>query len=179
MKGVIVAAILAGGFYLAHLIQNNSTAAEIVGNYGYFGAFIISIIGGLNLVVPVPAVAFLPVFLESGLNFWFLILIMGIGVTLADSVAFFVGKLGHEFAHHAGHGASLRWVRHVRERHPLAPFFAAFFFSVFVPLPNEILMVPLGFLGYRFVYIFPIVLVGNLFFHLLYATGTLGILHIF
>ena len=54
--------------------------------------------------------------------------------------------------------------------HPLA---ALFVFICIVPLPNELLLIPLGLLGYRIVHVAPVIFIGNITFTLLYAKGLL------
>jgi membrane protein YqaA with SNARE-associated domain len=44
-----------------------------------------------------------------------------------------------------------------------------FLFVAFVPLPSEVLLVPLGFMNYNFMKVLPILLVGNLTFNIVYS----------
>src|SRR5258707_14010793 len=55
--------ILGLAVLLGDLAQNNEFVKNFISSYGYFALFIVSFIGGLNLFVPVPVIAFMPVFL--------------------------------------------------------------------------------------------------------------------
>ncbi|MBI2037145.1 MAG: hypothetical protein HYT14_02185 [Candidatus Liptonbacteria bacterium] len=141
--------------------------------------FIVAIVSGFNFVVPVPAIAFLPLFLASGLSFLPTILIIAAGVSIADSIAYFVGRIGRHVLAYAFEERLILRMERVRERYHWAPLTAFFLFAAFVPLPNELLVVPLGLLGYRFRQILPVAFAGNLAFNSLYATGTIGLFNLF
>src|SRR3989344_3600580 len=88
----IVIIVLA--FYLGQLAKDNEFVREIIHKYGYIGVFCVAIVSGFNLAIPIPAISFLPLFLESGLNMWIVTLLITIGVTIADMAAFFLGHAG-------------------------------------------------------------------------------------
>ena len=179
VQSVALIAVIALAFYLARLAQGNGAVQEIVAAYGYAGIFVVSVVSGFNLVVPVPAIAFLPLFLTSGLSFLPTILVIAAGVSLADSVAYFAGRIGRHVLAYAFEERLILRLERVRERYHWAPLTAFFLFAAFVPLPNEILVVPLGLLGYRFLQILPVAFAGNLAFNSLYATGTIGLFNLF
>lgn len=162
-------------FYFSQFAKESEFVRNFVQSYGYFGVFVISIISGFNLAVPIPAVAFLPLFIEFGMDFWTTIILIAIGVTLADSLAYFVGRVGKEIVVHSFEEKILIKLGNIRERYPRAPMFILFFFASLVPFPNEVLVVPLGFLGYRPLKVIPVVFVGNLAFNALYAAGLINI----
>ncbi len=147
---------------------------SIVQTYGYIGIFIISIISGFNLVVPIPIISFLPLFLESGLNQIITIIAISIGLTGGDILGYVIGNIGRD----AMSDKSIRIQAHINSLHdrfPSAPYILLAVYSAFVPLPNEILVIPLAFLGYRLKYIFPIVFVGNFIFNILSAYAINGL----
>ncbi|MBI2109230.1 MAG: hypothetical protein HYT93_03590 [Parcubacteria group bacterium] len=172
-QGIVLAAVIVAAFYLAHFAKGSDAVQEAVLMYGYWGVAVVALISGFNLAIPVPAVAFMPLFLESGLNFWFSIFFLVAGVTVADFIAYYIGKLGRHITLYSKDGKMLARLEHIRERYRWGPLVALFFFISFIPFPNEILLIPLGFLGYTFYRLLPIVIVGNFLFNLLYSTGAI------
>ncbi len=172
-KLAAVIAIFAAAFYLARFAGENETVRGIVADYGYFGIFAVAVLSGFNLAVPVPAVAFLPLFIGAGLNFWITIILITVGVTLADSFTYIVGRWGREIFDNKK--AIITALERAGERHWWAPMAVLFFFSAFIPLPNEILVMPLGFLNYKFKRIWPVILTGNFLFNYLYSKGIISV----
>jgi membrane protein YqaA with SNARE-associated domain len=137
-------------------------------------------VSGFNLAVPVPAVAFMPLFLEVGLAFWTSVLVVGLGVTAADVISFGIGRLARGFAAlHAREEKILEFLTRVRERYRSAPFVILFLFAALVPFPNEALVIPFGFLGYRLSRVLLVVIAGNIVFNALYALGAVELFRAF
>lgn len=175
--------ILAFAFYVAYLAQGNDAVKQAVLEYGYSGIFALSFATGFNLVVPIPAIAFLPLFIEAGLNFWMTIAIITVGITLADSLAYLIGGIGHEMLmnnpKYSRERSVFKKLLRLKKKHVHAPLIFLFFYSIIAPLPNELMVIPLALLGYRYLQIFPIVLVGNFVFNLIYAQGVEGLFDLF
>lgn len=167
--------IIAATFYLAHFAKGSGAMREVVAFYGYWGIAVISFISGFNLTIPVPAATFMPLFLELGLNFWFSIFIIVAGVTAADFIGYFLGKFGRHLAVYSANGKIVSRLEHIRERYRWGPIVALFFFASLTPLPNEILLIPLGFLGYRFSRLLPVVISGNFLFNVIYSASVVEI----
>lgn len=174
-RAILLVAAVALIFYLAGLAKESDAAQRLIASYGYAGIFLVAFISGFNLAVPVPAAAFLPLFLEAGLRFWPTITVIAIGVTLADVIAYFIGKISHEIISHSTEEKIFSKLEEVRERYHGAPLAILFAFASLAPLPNEILLVPMGFLGYRFSHILFPVLAGNFVFTTIYATGAISL----
>ena len=172
-------AIVAAALYGAQLAGESAFIRSVVADYGYIGIFVTAVFSGFNLAVPVPAIAFLPLFLESGVGYWSVILLIALGVTLADTVAYFIGRVSRHIAARSSEGRALRRLEAIRERYRWAPLAILFVFAVVAPLPNEILVIPLGFLGYRVLHIVPVVFAGNMIFNTLYAAGITSIFELF
>ena len=175
VRAILLIAVVALIFYLADWTKESDTARRLVSSYGYTGIFVVAFISGFNLLIPVPAAAFLPLFLEAGLRFWPTIAVIVAGVTLADSIAFFIGKVGHELISRSTEGKIFSKLEEARSRYHWAPLAILFAFASLAPLPNETLLVPMGFFGYRFFHILPVVLAGNFVFNAIYATGAVSL----
>ena len=176
---LILVAIVAAAFYFAGIAKESEAVRQVVAAYGYAGVFVVALISGFNLAVPIPAVTFLPLFLESGLAFWPTIFVIAAGMTLADTAAYILGRVGRHVASEATTEKVLRRLEGIRERYQWAPLAVLLLFASIAPLPNEILVAPLAFLGYRVRQIFPVVFVGNVIFNTLYSQGVISIFGLF
>jgi membrane protein YqaA with SNARE-associated domain len=172
LQGAGLLAVLTAAWWLARLAHDSEAVKQAVAMYGYIGVFLVAFVSGLNLVVPIPATAFIPLFLEAGLVFSVSVMVMSAGMTVADGIAYAFGFLGRTaYATVQGNGKAIRRLEAIRRRHRHGPLLALLAFASFVPLPNEVMVIPLGVLGYRPTYILPIVFVGNIIFNTLYASG--------
>lgn len=178
-QGLFLLLFIGAAFYFAHLAKGNEAIRAVVASYGYVGIFVVSVISGFNLVVPIPAISFLPLFLQSGLDFWPTILIITIGMTLADTVAYLLGDLGRKFMPTNLSKKLERYIKIIHEKYNWAPLVLLFFFAAVVPLPNELLLLPFAFLNYRLIHIFPVVFAGNLVLNILYSQGIINIFGLF
>src|SRR3989304_1982182 len=95
---VFLLAVIAAAFYLARLASGSEIIQEIVSSYGYIGIFVVAVVSGFNVFVPIPIASFMPLFIESGLSFWPTVIIMALGMTSADSIAFFLARAGKDIA---------------------------------------------------------------------------------
>lgn len=179
LQGVSLIMIISIALYFAHLAKESEQIKNIVGNYGYIGIFIISVMSGFNLVVPIPAVSFLPLFLESGLDYWTTIAIMSAGMTLSDSVAYFLGDFGKKIIPSLVNKKLEKKIKLIHEKYNWAPLVLLFLFASVAPFPNEVLLVPFAFLNYRFIHLLPIIFIGNSVFNFLYSKGIINIFNLF
>lgn len=174
-SGIFLLIFVSFMFYLASLVQENEALREAVVAYGYPGILVVSLLTGFNLAVPIPAISFLPLFVESGLDFWTTIAVITVGVTIADMIAYFLGKFGFELTSGVSESRVFKKLASVHERYSWSPPLFLFFFAALAPIPNEVMVIPMGFLGYRLIHILPSVLLGNFIFNLLYSTGVITV----
>lgn len=172
---IVVAAIVAAALWVGRFAQESDLIKDLVSRYGYGGIFLISVISGFNLAVPIPPVSFLPLFLVSGLNFWLIILIITAGITVADSVAYLLGKTGRLLLLSSTENSFLNRLERLRSHYYWAPLLALFLFVALVPLPNEVIVIPLAFLGYQLTRLLPLLFVGNVIFNTLSALGIINL----
>lgn len=168
-------AVIFVGWWFSFRLGENEQIAEFVRSYGYAGIFIIAIVSGFNLIVPVPAISLLPIYVASGLELSLVFLTISVGVTIADTAAYYIGHISRAVASNEV-VKTIQKLEKWRERNPALPFVILFFFASFVPLPNEVLVIPMGFLGYRLAYVLPIVFAGNMLFNIFSGYGLINIL---
>ena len=178
VQGLSLVIVIGVAFYFADLARGNENLQRIIAGYGYIGIFVVSLISGFNLLVPIPAISFLPLFLESGLSFSTTVAVISLGMTVADSAAYFLGKWGKKMTP-ASFGKKIEVkIKIIHEKYNWAPLVILFLFAAVAPLPNELLLVPFAFLNYRLIHILPILFAGNIVFNLLYSKGIVNIFNL-
>jgi len=152
----------------------------IVEHFGYLGILVISIVSGFNVFIPIPAVAFMGVFIDSGLHFWTVIIVISIGMTIGDGVGYLVGRTARDLTHLQKEKTKfLLRLSQLKEKGQIWPYLILLFYVSFAPAPNELIVIPMAFLGYRMKYIFGIILFGNIIFNTLLGLGVIKVLTIF
>ena len=161
--------IVGFAFFLADVVRTDESARAIVESYGYIGILVTAIVAGLNFVVPVPAAAFTPVFLEAGFSWFTIIALLVIGTLLADTIGYFLGRAGRQIA-----DEDAPWVNRMEsfiEKRPRLVVPVVFLYASFMPLPNELILIPLGLAGHRFVTLILPLLLGNVVHQTLVSLG--------
>ncbi len=162
---VLALVFIALTIYLA-TINPEGSFRDFILQYGYVGFFVSAFIGGFNLIVPISHIIFVVPFLSAGLNPWTLILIGALGTTLADTLGYFIGRTG-EMSFSKYLARFKIWGEKVINKYPKFAPVILFLWASFVPLPNELLVIPAGIVRYKFKKIIVIVFLGNLVFNLL------------
>ncbi|KKT25454.1 MAG: hypothetical protein UW10_C0007G0027 [Candidatus Magasanikbacteria bacterium GW2011_GWA2_43_9] len=161
------------------LIEHSDVVENIVSRFGYVGMFLLAAVSGFNLVVPIPAIGFYPVFAELGYAPAVIIGIMSLGMTLGDSIGYLLGRTGKDMLA----ASSSRHVNDVFHRlylrHQVLPFVFLFFYVAFVPLPNELLVIPMAIAGYRYWHMAVVLCLGNMLFNTFGAFGIATIVSLF
>lgn len=172
---VFFVAIMGAAFWLAAQAEKSAIISDSIARYGHVGIFLASILSGFNLVVPIPIISFLPSFLASGLSFWPTVIIITTGMVVGDAIGYLLGRAGRLFLTKPML-RSLARLEKLSEEYFWAPIIILFLFASLVPLPNELLVLPLAVLGYRFYYILPALFFGNLLFNIYSGYGILKLL---
>jgi membrane protein YqaA with SNARE-associated domain len=157
-------------FYSTSYVNNNAVARELVGAFGYVGVFISAVIAGINILFPAPATALTPIFLSADLDFSLIVVALILGTLVADSIGFLIGVLG-KHATHAVHPRFFEKIVVFKRHHDKLIPPVVFLFAALMPLPNEIILIPLALLGYRFKKLIVPLILGTTVHQLLYAYG--------
>jgi membrane protein YqaA with SNARE-associated domain len=165
-------------FQLTNFIISDDYIRGWVVGFGELGIFLISVISGFNVVVPIPIITFVPIFVESGFSIISVIFIITAGMTVGDSLSYAIGRLGRRVVLYESVKKKKLFVKlkYYQEKSPYIPMFILLIYASIVPLPNELIVMPLGFLGYRFINILPVLFAGNVVFN---TFASLGIIKIF
>ena len=116
--------------------------SNLVATYGYTGAFLISIFGNFTLFFPVPYVITIYAF-GATLNPILLGIACGFGSTIGEFSAYLVGRGGRRVIDER-YGKQLETAKMLVQKHGMA---IIFWFAV-LPLPDDLILIPLGMLRY-------------------------------
>ncbi len=175
-KAVVLILVLAAVFWLTARILDDPELVGFVARYGYAGIFVVAVFSGFSLLVPVPAASFTSLLVEAGLSLPLVLLIITVGMTIGDCIGFLIGKFGRRISEKEV--MRHRWVRRLERmaaRNRYSPSIILFTYAAVIPLPNELVVTPLSFLGVRFWQFFLPVLFGNALFNALVAAGIMSI----
>lgn len=158
------------------VIQVNEASGDLVTRFidrgGYAGVFVASILSGFNLAIPVPVIAFFPSMIEAGLRPVITVALISLGMTVGDAIGCMIGVYGRRAIQLPKNRISA-WIDRTRHSRPWLVWAALSLYAGFVPLPNEVFVVPLAFFGFRPTAVVGSVLAGNIVFNSLAAYGIL------
>lgn len=116
---------------------------ELVNSYGYLGAFVVTLLGNVTILIPIPFA--LIIYLGgSFLNPLALGLVTGAAATIGEMSSYLVGRGGRRVIE-ARYGRRLDSMRVLINRWGML---GIFLFSL-LPLPDDLLLVPLGMIKYN------------------------------
>jgi len=160
LLAILVAVAVSG----AYLVARSDGAQEFVTRFGYGGIVALAYFSGLNIIIPVPPETFTPALLASGLPAAGIVVSLVIGTTLADLTAYFIAWYG-------GKGLDLSkfrfftFIDDLQKKNTAYALVVLFLWASVVPLPNELIIVPLGLIGFRLRILFIPFLLGNIIHH--------------
>lgn len=163
LRFLTVVIVFVVGIWLGRIALRNAVVGDLVQRFGYVGLFFVSLVAGFNVVVPIPAVAFIPLYLAAGMAFWPMTLVMVAGETIADLLSFWLGRTGRDLDQ-LKHARTVKRLERFRKKHFWAPLGLMFAFASAAPFPNEVLAIPLGLMGYRAWQVAIPIFFGNLVF---------------
>ena len=163
-------AITGGAFFLAGNINENEWLTSAVKNLGLVGTIVIGIVCGLNAFVPIPPATFAPLFIESGLSPLLVILGFVIGTTIADSIGYLIGRLGQGYVKDNHPKVTNYLLNLFKSYERLIPVFLFIYFAI-APLPNEIILIPLALIGYKYKKLIVPLIIGNVIHHTMMVFG--------
>lgn len=174
LRAIALIGVIGLGLWLGRFVASDDAVQTIVRDLGYLGIFLVAYGSGFNLVVPIPAATFVPAFTAAGFGFWTVIGIMTFGLTAADMTAFLLGRVGRKVDPAPSRGWAGR-IERFQERHPKSRTLVLFLYASFFPLPNEVLLLPMGYLGARVRDVILPVLFGNLVFNAIASGGVIAL----
>ncbi len=171
----LLTASVFGSLFLTEHVITTPNAQGFIQNFGVVGLFILSFISGLNLLLPVPAATFTPIFTAGGMSLPTVIIILVFGTMAANLLSYVAGRYGGKFTRSRYPDLQRKMTTLYQNNRRYLPHFV-FGFAALIPLPDEVYLVPLGILGVKLKhFILPLTL-GTIFYQTL---ATYGIDNIF
>lgn len=154
-----------------NLLQNN--------NHAYLIFFVIASTTGLSIFAAGTFYTTLVQFTQIGLDPIILGVIGGLGTSIGDFMYLYLARQARDFSNikksRTYNKISQYVSRDLCHESCYRVYIFVFLFAAFVPIPNDILMVALGFLSYKYSRIIPLVILGNIVMVSLVAIGALNV----
>jgi len=145
--------------HLTYLVEQIPNWADwFIYNFGYFGVFLLSLVGALSIFIPIPYTVV--IFWLGASSKWdpFLLMIAGgFGAAIGELSGYVLGYYGRKIVSQE----RLRKMSYLIKAFGRYLPIAVFFFS-FTPLPDDLLFIPLGILKYKLFKVFIPSLLGKL-----------------
>lgn len=148
---------------------------EIINSIGiensYFVVFMISLFGGISILFPIPYYLFVMTFASGGSNPILLGIFAGIGLTLGDSTSYFFGRHGKKVISEKYNKISKKFLDRLISYPGWLRAFVILIWGSVVPLPSDIITIPLGLMGYSYKKLIIPLGIGHIIFNTLIAFG--------
>ena len=128
---------------------------ELIQMHGYLGAFLGSIIGNISIFIPVPFALVIYAF-GSILNPLLLGIVAGLGSTIGEVTAYLIGVGGRKIIE-KHYGQRLDAIKTIIKKYG----FVAIFLAALLPIPDDLLLIPLGMMRYEAKKIFVAMILGK------------------
>lgn len=156
--------------FAAQYIENSTSAQRIITDLGYGGVILIAVIAGINVIVPIPAVTLTPIFTAAGLLLPWIIVSLTVGTLIADYIGYLFGHWSRTHIYR-NYPTVVAYIETIYLHHPRLIIPLVFLFAAFMPLPNEVLVIPLALLSVRWRLMVLPLFFGNLINQTIYAYG--------
>ena len=153
---------------LEWLQQFNQWLRDVAQTYGYFGVFLVSLIGASSIIIPIPytVILFTLAMQKDLFNPILLAVSSGMGSAVGEFTGYFLGYFGRKVINE-GQKKKMNYVLRLFDKYGALTVFA----FALTPLPDDLLFIPLGIMRYSFVKAFVPCIIGKIFMSLLIAYG--------
>jgi len=117
--------------------------------YSYIGVFVISLVGAMSIIVPIPYTFIILTLGIEGMNPFLLTVAGGVGSGVGECSGYILGYYGRSVISEKQQRKMDYMIRIFDHYGPIAIFLFAL-----TPLPDDLLFIPLGMLRYKFVKVF-------------------------
>ncbi len=169
LEAVVLLSIFAAWIIFIYHFPPTEVVAFVGVENGYFLAMILALIGGTSLLIPFPYHIVIFTLAAGGLNPFLLGIFAGTGVLVGDSTSYLIGYTGREIV--TGRFQILfkklySWA--IKKPKWVLPTFL-YFYSSIIPIPNDFIIVPLGFARYPYLRVIIPLWLGSITFNILLA----------
>lgn len=138
---------------------------------GYVIAFIIATLGGVSTITSSSYFLTIVTLAGGGVNPYLLGIVAGTGITIGDSLFYYIGRQGGDLAKESGYKWIDKFSKWLNKRPKWAIPIIVFIYTGFTPLPNDILTVSLGLSSYPYKYLIIPMWIGNIIITILTGIG--------
>jgi len=117
--------------------------------HGYFGAFLIVLISNVSLIIIIPYASILFLLGSLGLNPWLLSIITAVAAAMGEVVAYVIGRSARGFVKNEEYIKKFERIKLFISKKPKLVPLLIFIFGA-TPIPDDIIMIPLGLVKYNF-----------------------------
>ena len=165
-RNLIVFTILLTIIVLWIILITSIPPKEIVNSIGvnnsYLLIFIVASLGGVSSLTSTTFYTAYVTVIAGGVNIYIAGVVAGIGVSIGDSLFYFLGRKGNKIIH----SNTKKYIDKVSRRLENKPYYIVFsfifFYAGFTPFPNDILTLSLGITRQSYRRIIVPLLLGNL-----------------
>ncbi len=153
---------------LEWLQQFDQWLKDVAQTYGYFGVFLVSLIGSSSVIIPIPyTVIIFSLGMQKDLfNPFFLAISGGVGSALGEFVGYFLGYFGRTVISE-NQKRKMNYILKLFRKYGAVSIFV----FALSPLPDDLLFIPLGIMRYNFVKAFIPCIIGKLLMCFIVAYG--------
>jgi len=167
----VLTAILFGGAIIgSQLLRNNPAILTVIESFGYVGVFVAAVVSGLSVAAPIPAATLTPLFTAAGLTVPAIIFFLALGTLVADTIGYAIGRLGRSVIP-SDHPRVQQFTERIANQHPAFIMLFVTGYAALIPLPNELILIPLALCGVSWRRLIIPLLVGALIIQTLLVTG--------
>src|SRR3989344_1013928 len=165
--------IIVLSFIIWSVLVYNYTPEEITDaigfKNGYILAFFVAFIGGTSILFPIPYYLLVLTLCAGGLNPIILGISSGFGIILGDSTSYFLGYTGGDVLPEKLKNLFQKVTNWCLKCSYKVIFIVFFMYGSLVPLPNDLITVPMGLGKYPFWKVIIPLAIGNIIFNIALA----------
>ena len=159
-------------------IQNGNLQfiEETVLRFHYFGIYFIGLSLGLTVLSPIPTPLLVPIFTQIGFNFTYVVATLIAASLTANIILGVLAVLGiNSFL--SKNKSYIEKVKNIHSKYPHSPYLISFLWFIF--LPNEVMLLSMILLGYRFIYVIGLAFLGDIFYYTVLSNISLFVTNFF
>ena len=172
-KEVLEAVVLLSIFAIWIIFLYNFSPTEIVAfvgvENGYVLAMVLALIGGTSLIFPFPYHIVIFTLAAGGLNPFLLGLFAGTGIFIGDSTSYLIGYTGREIITGRVQKLFKKFYDWMIKKPKWVLLTSLYLYVSISPLPNDFLVIPLGFARYPYLRIALPLWLGSMTFNTILA----------
>lgn len=162
-RGLIVAGLVLVAFNSIFLFVSPERVVEFVGvENTYLTVFLIAAVGGLNTFTSGVLYSAIIAFAAGGATPWLLGVAGGLGIAVGDILMFHLFRYGYMSVSKSAHQRFERMQKYLDAWPGWAKYLGIYAYLGLSPFPNDILMFALAVLGFQFLRILPLIVLGGI-----------------